>query len=83
VSLVGSLLPFPVTRRQREVSDDPRPSIEERYGTLDNYLGQLELKARQLQDARFLLPEDVEPTLEVQRERVAPLFMEVPTSERN
>ena len=34
----GGYLPFARTRAGREASGDPRPSLEERYGTLDGYV---------------------------------------------
>jgi hypothetical protein len=32
----GSLIPFARTRREREATGDPRPSLEERYGGRDD-----------------------------------------------
>jgi hypothetical protein len=77
VSLRGSYLPFPLTEVQRQSSGDPRPSVEQRYGTLGNYLAQLAASCRVLESSGYLLAEDVERTLQVQRERVAPLFQQI------
>jgi hypothetical protein len=77
VSLTGSYIPFATTKAQREKSGDPRPSLEERYGTLERYLEVLAAKCRELEQAGYLLPEDVERTVAVQRDRVAPLFAEI------
>jgi hypothetical protein len=74
VSLQGSYLPFPVTKSERVQGNDPRLSIEERYGTLDRYLAQLTAECQELQEAGFMLAEDVQRTINVQRERVAPFF---------
>jgi hypothetical protein len=74
VSLQGSYLPFPVTKGDRQKTNDPRLSIEERYGTLDKYLAELEAKCRHLENAGYLLSEDVARTLSVHRKRVEPLF---------
>lgn len=74
VSLTGSYIPFPVTKAEREQSGDPRPSLEERYGTLENYLDKLAALCREYESAGYLLKEDTERTLRIQRERVAPLF---------
>jgi hypothetical protein len=35
---VGGMVPFAKTRAQRLASNDPRPSLEERYGTHDGYV---------------------------------------------
>src|SRR5207237_4830360 len=37
LSLAGSYIPFPRTRADREATGDPRPSVEERYGSFDQY----------------------------------------------
>ena len=64
VSLAGSYIPFPVTRAQRERTDDPRLSIEERYDSREDFLGQIEAAARQLVDQRYLLDGDQARILE-------------------
>ena len=56
----GSTLPFPRTRAAREASGDPRPSIEERYGSRDDYLERVRQAAVGLVKERYLLEEDVE-----------------------
>ncbi len=38
-SMVGSYIPFPRTRAEREASGDPRLSVEERYKSRAEYLG--------------------------------------------
>lgn len=74
VSLRGSYIPFPITKADREQTEDPRLSLEERYGMLDEYLKQLEAKCRELEAGGYLLPDDVERTLQIQVEHVEPLF---------
>lgn len=54
----GSYLPFAATRAQREASGDPRPSLQERYGTRSRYLRQLEAAVNRMVAERLLLPED-------------------------
>ena len=78
-SLSGSYIPFPVTRAEREKTGDPRQSLEERYGTLEKYLEQLEAQCRKYEEAGYLLEEDTKRTLQVQRQRVTPLFDRRPT----
>jgi hypothetical protein len=56
----GATLPFPLTRRQREASGDPRPSIEERYRSREEYLERVREAALKLCGERYLLEEDVE-----------------------
>jgi len=56
----GATLPFVRTRREREESGDPRPSIEERYPSREVYLERVREAARALVAARYLLEEDVE-----------------------
>jgi hypothetical protein len=74
VSLVGSYVPLPTTEAERRQTGDPRPSLEQRYGTLEGYLKRLAGECRRLEAAGYLRAEDVDRTLRVQRERVAPLF---------
>ena len=57
-ALSGSFLPFAKTKAQRQVSADPRPSLEERYRDNAAFLGAVEAAARKLVRDRFLLQED-------------------------
>jgi hypothetical protein len=57
--LVGATIPFPATRAERETTGDPRPSIEERYSSKEDYLNKVREAAEALIDARYLLPEDL------------------------
>jgi hypothetical protein len=54
----GSWLPFAATREQRQASGDPRPSLQERYGTRAKYLQQLDGAIQKMVSERLLLPED-------------------------
>ncbi len=74
LALQGSYIPFPLTKKERQEKGDPRLSIQERYSSLDDYLTKLRAKCIELQKAGYLLQEDVERTVNIQRERVAPLF---------
>ena len=56
----GSLIPFARTRAEREAADDPRPSLEERYGGRDAYVAQVRAAAAALVSERLLLPADAE-----------------------
>ncbi len=57
--MVGSMIPFPRTRAEREKSGDPRPSIEERYKNRDEYVQKVEQAAQPLVHDRLLLERDV------------------------
>lgn len=57
-SIAGSFIPFASTRRERESSGDPRPSIEERYGCLSTWQMCLQAACDELMSARLLLSDD-------------------------
>lgn len=59
-NLLGSYIPFAMTKAEREVRKDPRLSIAERYRDRDEYLSKLRAAAQDLVRGRYLLPEDVE-----------------------
>jgi hypothetical protein len=46
------------TKAEREAKGDPRPSLEERYGTHDSYVEKVRAAAEDLVKARLLLAED-------------------------
>ena len=54
----GSLIPFARTRREREAIGDPRPSLEERYGSREAYVARIKAEAEALVADRLLLPSD-------------------------
>jgi hypothetical protein len=56
----GGYVPFALTRDERLKIGDPRPSIEERYGTHEGYLCVVRRAADALVRDRFLLKEDAE-----------------------
>ena len=63
-ALLGSYMPFARTRAEREARHDPRPSVEERYRTRDDYLERIRAAADALVKDRFLLAEDVEDVVQ-------------------
>ena len=75
VSLTGSYIPFAVTKADREKTGDPRQSVQERYGSLDEYTSQLTAAADKLKASGYLLDEDTVRLVKLHRERVAKLFM--------
>ena len=58
-SEIGSYLPLPRTRADRERTGDARRSIAERYASRDDYVGRVALAAVALVQERYLLAEDV------------------------
>jgi len=56
----GSFIAFARTRAEREAASDPRPSLEERYGSRDAYVAQLKAAAAALVAERLLLPGDAD-----------------------
>jgi len=58
-SFIGSYDPFSASRADREKAGDPRPSLEERYGSEERYIGMFARSAMEQVRDRFLLPEDL------------------------
>jgi hypothetical protein len=59
----GQYIPFAETLAERIGSGDPRPSLEERYSSLDDYVSQVEDALRQMVRERLLLSEDFDAEL--------------------
>lgn len=75
--LAGWSLPFPATRADREASQDPRRSIEERYSSKEEYLRLVRKAAQTLVEEGYLLAEDIEWVMEGAAQRYE-LFRENP-----
>jgi hypothetical protein len=56
----GGVIPFANTKAERLASGDPRPSLEERYGTHEKYVAQVRAAADKLVRGRYLLQEDAD-----------------------
>jgi hypothetical protein len=56
----GGWIPFAKTKAERLANSDPRHSLEERYGSLENYVSIVKRAAEQAVRDRFLLPDDAE-----------------------
>ena len=56
---MGSTVPFTFTRQERQDTSDPRPSVEERYASKEDYLDRVEGVARDLVSEGYMLDEDV------------------------
>ena len=77
VSLGGGYFPFAITRQERELAGDPRPSLEERYGSLRGYVDQLEARCRVMEQQGYLLAEDISTIIQTQVQRSRSLFEEL------
>jgi hypothetical protein len=58
--LSGGYVPFAKTKAERLAAGDPRPSLEERYGTHERYVATVRTAAARLVRDRFLLQEDAD-----------------------
>jgi len=56
--LSGGFIPFARTKAERIAKNDPRPSLEERYGSHDSYVEAVRKAAEKAVAERFLLPAD-------------------------
>jgi hypothetical protein len=54
----GSFIAFARTKAEREAARDPRPSLEERYGSREAYVDKIKAAAEALVAERMLLPAD-------------------------
>jgi hypothetical protein len=56
----GSFVPFARTRAEREAKGDPRPSLEERYASHDDYVNKVQVVCERLVGERLMLQEDAD-----------------------
>jgi hypothetical protein len=63
-SEIGSYLPLPRTKADREKTGDSRLSIAERYAGVEDYVGRISIAATALVRNRYLLAEDVPAIIE-------------------
>jgi len=56
----GSFIALARTKAEREAADDPRPSLEERYGSRETYVARVRRAADTLVAERLLLPCDAD-----------------------
>ena len=59
----GGTIPFPATESARLTAGDPRPSIESRYKSRDEYLSKVRASAEVLVSERYLLETDIETSV--------------------
>lgn len=65
----GSFIPFSATRAERVKNGDPRPSLEERYGTRANYLRAVREAIESMKSEGLVLAED-EPRIMARAEQL-------------
>jgi hypothetical protein len=63
-SMQGSFIPFPKTKAERAATHDPRPSIEERYASKQQFLEKVTASANELVRSGYLLEQDVPKLVE-------------------
>ena len=63
----GSTIEFPITDSIQHATNDPRLSIQKRYGNLQEYISTIEEAALGLIERRFMLEEDLERVLDLAR----------------
>jgi hypothetical protein len=68
----GSTIPFAVTPIERETSDDPRPSVQERYKNVDGFVKTVMAASQKLVDDGYMLAEDLGSVEEGARNWFAP-----------
>ena len=59
-AFTGGFVPFAATKAERIAANDPRPSLEERYGTQEAYVAAVRTAADKAVRDRFLLSEDAD-----------------------
>ena len=64
----GSYQPLAATRAEREAAGDPRPSLDELYGSHADYMSRVERSVKALVRDRLLLAEDAERYLQAARD---------------
>jgi hypothetical protein len=64
LSMVGSFIPFARTQAERLKLRDPRPSIEERYPSRQDYLERVKASAQRLAREGYLLESDIPSVVE-------------------
>ena len=63
-ALTGQYIPFKATLAERLAAGDPRPSVKERYPNHGMYVSKVVRAAQDTARQRYLLQEDVAPTIE-------------------
>lgn len=78
---LGQFIPFAKTKAERNAARDPRLSLFERYAKQKNYLDQVAQAAKDLQEQRLLLAEDVAAYITDAEQKVAQILAPPPKPE--
>jgi len=65
--LQGAYIPFAKTAAER--GDDPRPSLQERYGSKQAYVAKIEAAAAKLVSERLMLRQDAQRVIAIEKQR--------------
>jgi hypothetical protein len=60
----GGMVPFAKTKAERQANEDPRPSLEERYGNHAGYVQAVKAATQKAMDAGFLLKQDADALID-------------------
>ena len=60
----GGMIPFAKTKAERMANEDPRPSLEERYGSHDGYVQAVKTAAQKIVASGFLLQADADKLID-------------------
>lgn len=74
VSLTGASIPLSVTKEDRVRHGDPRPAVQERYTSPEDYQQRVTTVCAKLRDQRYLTAADAERLPKLFTDRVRPLF---------
>ena len=66
--LNGMMIPLHRTKAERLAAGDPRPSLEELYGTHQGYVDRVAAVAHELQEDRLMLQEDVDEYIQAAKD---------------
>ncbi|MEM7751462.1 MAG: alpha/beta hydrolase domain-containing protein [Pseudomonadota bacterium] len=66
---VGLTHPFARTEAERQSNGDPRPSMEARYPTREDYIAKVTTAAQDLARDRYIMDEDIELCVAIAAER--------------
>ncbi len=80
-SMQGSYIPLARTRADRERAKDPRPSIEERYQSGEQYLARVTAAAREFAQQGYLLEDDIAKVVKRADEHWSHVFANGETSQ--
>jgi hypothetical protein len=69
VMLRGAWTPFYATKAEREKAGDPRPSLEERYASKEEFIGKVRAAILKLIEQRLMQESDFEPQVKQAGER--------------